>query len=95
MCIWMCVHNADACLLHVFHVLIQCSAALSSGVFTEATAEVLAVDMISKTASPPQNSFLIDVRAHIVSWNSRLPAIDASTVAGDDGRPMQVEFRSL
>ena len=33
--------------LHVFHVIIQCSAALSSGVFAEAAAEVVAVDTIS------------------------------------------------
>ena len=88
-------NQKGAYFLHVFHVMIQCSAALSSGVYAEATAEVVAVDTISKTASPLQNSFKTQLRAQIVSWDSRLPAIDAEATAGDDAQPMQVELRGL
>jgi len=57
---------------------------LCSGVFAEAPTGVLAVDMISKTASPLQNSFSIEVRAQIVSGDSRIPAIDAAATATND-----------
>ena len=78
--------------LHTFQALIQCATALCSGVFTEAPAEVLAIDAISQTASPPQNPFSINIRARIVSWTVKLPAIDAR--AGDEAQP-RVELRGV
>ena len=79
--------------LHIFQALLRCATALCSGVFAEAPAGLLAIDAISRTAIPLQNPFSIGIHARIVSWTSKLPAIDAR--AGDDAQPTKVELRGV